>query len=86
VAGKRVQYVVVSNDGIFSQLAQRGPLALISPGSDAMSDRLRDSAHVVVDLPELERAAADDRARRQRAARRRRPAAGREVAAVSAAT
>ena len=71
VPGKRAQFVVVSNDGIFAQLAKRGPVALISPGSDAMSDRLRDCAHVVLDLPRLEKAAADDRARQQRAARRR---------------
>jgi hypothetical protein len=71
VAGKKAQFVVVSNDGIFARLADRGPVALVSPGSEAMSDRLRDCAHVVVDLPELEKAAAADRARRQRVARRR---------------
>jgi hypothetical protein len=55
--------VVVSNDGIFAQLAERWPVTVLSPDFNALSDRLRDSAHRVVDLAGLERAAA--RARRR---------------------
>jgi len=71
LAGPSQQFVVVSNDGIFVELADRGPLALLSPGADAMSDRLSDSAHRVVDLAALEKQAAAARTRSQRAARRR---------------
>jgi hypothetical protein len=71
LAGPPQQFVVVSNDGIFVELADRGPLALLSPGADAMSDRLSDSAHRVVDLAALEKQAAAARTRSQRAARRR---------------
>jgi hypothetical protein len=49
-----VQVVVVSNDGIFATLADRGPLTVLSPGNDALSDRLRDAASLVVDLAALE--------------------------------
>jgi hypothetical protein len=49
-----IQVVVVSNDGIFASLAERGPLVVLSPGADALSDRLRDAATRVVDLMELE--------------------------------
>ena len=49
-----VQVVVVSNDGIFATLAGRGPLTVLSPGNDALSDRLRDAASLVVDLAALE--------------------------------
>ena len=50
-----VQFVVVSNDWIFAGLAHRGPLILLSPGADALSDRLRDAASRIVDLAVLER-------------------------------
>lgn len=53
-----VQFVVASNDGIFASLAARGPVTLLSPGSEALSDRLRAAAVQVVDLPELEGALA----------------------------
>lgn len=66
-----VQFLIVSNDGIFASLADRGPLALLSPGAEAMSDRLRDAAHHVTDLAALEKTAAAERARAQRASRRR---------------
>jgi len=49
-----VQVIVVSNDGIFASLADRGPLIVLSPGAEALSDRLRDSASRVVDLVALE--------------------------------
>jgi hypothetical protein len=53
------QVVVLSNDGIFAQLADHGGrLTVLSPGADALSDRLRDAATRVVDLVELEREAA----------------------------
>ena len=50
-----LQVVVLSNDGIFATLAERGPLVVVSPGADALSDRLRDAADEVVDLRALER-------------------------------
>jgi hypothetical protein len=53
-----VQVVVLSNDGIFASLAERGPLVVLSPGADALSDRLRDAATRVVDLMSLEAAGA----------------------------
>ncbi|SDQ32869.1 hypothetical protein [Quadrisphaera sp. DSM 44207] len=49
-----VQVVVVSNDGIFADLASRGPLVVLSPGVDALSDRLDDAATDVLDLAALE--------------------------------
>ncbi|MDP9406994.1 MAG: hypothetical protein M3P95_03650 [Actinomycetota bacterium] len=50
------QVVVLSNDGIFAQLADHGGrLTVLSPGADALSDRLRDAATRVVDLAEVER-------------------------------
>lgn len=52
------QTLVVSNDGIFADLADRGPLIVVSPGDDALSDRLRAAATRLVDLDVLERAAA----------------------------
>lgn len=54
---KRQQIVVVSNDGIFAGLAHRGPLLVLSPGRDALSDRLDRAADRVVDLVALETAA-----------------------------
>jgi hypothetical protein len=49
-----LQVVVLSNDGIFASLADRGPLIVLSPGADALSGRLRDAATRVVDLAALE--------------------------------
>jgi hypothetical protein len=76
-----VQVIVLSNDGIFASLAERGPLVVLSPGADALSDRLRDAATRVVDLVALEEAGvAPDSGPAQRPARRRtaaRAAAGR---------
>lgn len=80
VAGEvpgRAQFVVLSNDWIFAGLADRGALTVLSPGGDALSDRLRDAAARVVDLASLE-AAPDGREPRKaafRASRRRRSAA-----------
>jgi hypothetical protein len=51
-----IQVVVLSNDGIFASLAERGPLVVLSPGAEALSDRLRDAATRVVDLVALEEA------------------------------
>lgn len=56
VRAARVQLVVVSNDGIFADLADRGPLVVVSPGRAALSSRLGDVATVVVDLTDLEEA------------------------------
>lgn len=46
--------VVLSNDGIFAALAESARLTVLSPGADALSDRLRDAADDVVDLTRLE--------------------------------
>lgn len=54
VQSDAIQVIVLSNDGIFASLAERGPLVVISPGADALSDRLRDAATRVVDLMALE--------------------------------
>jgi hypothetical protein len=52
---REMQVVVVSNDGIFAALADRGPLVVLSPGVHALSDRLWEAAERVVDLAALER-------------------------------
>jgi len=54
VVAQRARTAVISNDGIFVRLAGRGPLTVVSPGLDALSDRLRDAASRVVDLVALE--------------------------------
>ena len=46
--------VVLSNDFIFASLADTARLTVLSPGADALSDRLRDAADDVVDLTRLE--------------------------------
>lgn len=51
------QTVVLSNDGVFASLADRGPLTVLSPGGDALSDRLRAAATRVIDLAVLEKGA-----------------------------
>ncbi|MDQ1617082.1 MAG: hypothetical protein QOJ60_3021 [Actinomycetota bacterium] len=56
LSGREMQVVVVSNDGIFAALADRGPLVVLSPGVHALSDRLWEAAERVVDLAALERA------------------------------
>jgi hypothetical protein len=58
VAADHVQFVVVSNDHIFAQLADRGRVTLLSPGADALSGRLREVAFRIVDLASLEAEAA----------------------------
>jgi len=55
VPAERRQVVVLSNDGIFAELADRGPVTVLSPGASALSDRLFDAARVVIDLMTLER-------------------------------
>ena len=54
ITAERVRVVVLSNDGIFVRLAGRGPLTVLSPGLDALSDKLRDAASRVVDLTAVE--------------------------------
>ncbi|WP_380164156.1 hypothetical protein [Jannaschia sp. R86511] len=55
VPARSRQVVVLSNDGIFAELADRGPVTVLSPGASALSDRLFDAARVVIDLMTLER-------------------------------
>ena len=57
ITAERVRVVVLSNDGIFVRLAGRGPLTVLSPGLDALSDKLRDTASRVVDLTAVEESA-----------------------------
>ena len=59
------QTLVMSNDGIFAELAHCGPLLVLSPGADAMSDALARAATRVVDLAEVERDLAAPAARRR---------------------
>lgn len=54
IVAPRARTVVISNDGIFVRLAGRGPLTVVSPGLDALSDKLRDVASRVVDLTAIE--------------------------------
>jgi hypothetical protein len=70
----KAQYVLLSNDWIFAGLADRGPLTVLSPGADALSDRLRAAATRVVDLAALEGSAVELPGRRAafRASRKRR--------------
>ena len=53
VAGP-ARFVLLSNDWIFAALAERGQLTVLSPGGNALSDRLRAAATRVVDLAGLE--------------------------------
>jgi hypothetical protein len=67
------RFVLLSNDWIFAGLADRGQLTVLSPGADALSDRLRSAASRVVDLPALEGSASEaGRKAAFRASRRRR--------------
>jgi hypothetical protein len=57
IADADIQFVVISNDGIFARLAMRGPLVVLSPGVGALSDRLAEAAERVIDLQAIEVAA-----------------------------
>lgn len=59
VVAAAARTVVISNDGIFVRLAGRGPLTVVSPGLDALSEKLRTVASRVVDLTAVEQAALD---------------------------
>lgn len=67
---RQAQVVVVSNDGIFADLAEDGPVTVVSPGRDALSNKLRQAAGAVVALESLDEAGAAVK----RPARRRAPA------------
>jgi hypothetical protein len=56
-----VEFLVVSNDGIFAELAERGDLTILSPGMDALSAGLHGAASMLVDLAALEAEAARSR-------------------------
>lgn len=57
IVASAARTVVISNDGIFVRLAGRGPLTVVSPGLDALSDKLRTVASRVVDLTAVEESA-----------------------------
>lgn len=54
VVALKARTAVISNDGIFVRLAGRGPLTVLSPGLDALSEKLRVAASRVVDLIAVE--------------------------------
>ncbi|HEX8497659.1 MAG TPA: hypothetical protein VF661_10750, partial [Actinomycetales bacterium] len=54
IVAAKARTAVISNDGIFVRLAGRGPLTVVSPGLDALSEKLRDAASRVVDLTAIE--------------------------------
>lgn len=54
VDADEVQFLIVSNDGIFARLAMRGSLTVLSPGAESLSDRLAVAAERVVDLQVIE--------------------------------
>lgn len=54
VANDDVQFIVLSNDGIFAQLAERGLLLVLSPGAASLSDELAAAADRVVDIQHIE--------------------------------
>jgi hypothetical protein len=54
VADDDVQFIVVSNDNIFARLAMRGPLTVLSPGLQSLSDRLAEAAERVLDMAVIE--------------------------------
>lgn len=54
VDAEDVQFIVVSNDGIFARLAMRGPLTVLSPGLQSLSDRLAGAAERVLDMAVIE--------------------------------
>lgn len=58
------QFVVASNDGIFAELALRGPLTVLSPKAGDLSGDLRRHAARVVDLTAVETAVGGGRAAR----------------------
>src|SRR6476659_7827868 len=58
--------VLVSNEGMFAQRAERWPVTVLSPDFQALSERLRDAAVRTVDLAALERVAATERRRARR--------------------
>ena len=70
----QARFVLLSNDWIFAGLADRGPLTVLSPGADALSDRLSAAATGMVDLVALEGGAGPQPGRKAafRASRRRR--------------
>lgn len=53
VRAARVQFVVMSNDGIFARLALRGPLSVVSPILERASTRLVNAARSLVDVSDL---------------------------------
>lgn len=83
------QVVVASNDGIFADLVDDGwALTVLSPGHEALSDRLRDAARRTVDLTDAERAATRrwrSRALRAASLTPRRSGSGRATAGSSQA-
>jgi hypothetical protein len=53
VFARHVQFVAMSNDGIFARLALRGPLTVVSPSRQRASSRLIEVARAVVDVSDL---------------------------------
>jgi hypothetical protein len=53
ITGRHVQFVVMSNDGIFARLALRGDLTIVSPSPPEASIRLVRAARVMFDVRDL---------------------------------
>lgn len=77
IPARHLRVMVVSNDGIFATLKDRGPLTVLSPDYQALSDQLRARATHLADLASMEREVTNAR---RRAGRRRRTAASAQLA------
>ncbi|MGZ4718942.1 hypothetical protein [Oryzihumus sp.] len=69
IPARQLRVMVVSNDGIFATLKDRGPLTVLSPDYQALSDQLRARATRLADLASMEREVTNAR---RRVGRRRR--------------
>ena len=69
IPARQLRVMVVSNDGIFATLKERGPLTVLSPDYQALSDQLRARATRLADLASMEREVTNAR---RRVGRRRR--------------
>ena len=80
IPARRLRVMVVSNDGIFATLKERGPLSVLSPDYQALSDQLRSRATHLADLASMEREVTNAR---RRAGRRRRSATSTQTATTT---
>lgn len=81
IPARQLRVMVVSNDGIFATLKDRGPLTVLSPDYQALSDQLRARATRLADLASMER---EVTSARRRVGRRRRATASTSGASATA--